>query len=58
MYLPRLRARQFEVLAVRDCASDFAAAGNVYPLLEPVNPLDGLYARRLQAIGGSSQMRV
>lgn len=47
MYVPRLRARQFEVFAVRDCAADFGRSGKVSPILEPVNPLDGRFARRM-----------
>ncbi len=50
MYLPRLRARQHEILAVRDCAAAFAAAGKVVPIIEPVKPLDQRLVTRLEQI--------
>lgn len=50
MYLPRLRARQAEMLAVRSCASSFASSRNVTPVLEPVNTPDKVFLQRLNAI--------
>lgn len=50
MYLPRLRARQHEVLGVASAAASFAAVGKVVPVLEPVAGLNDLLARRLRKI--------
>lgn len=50
MYMPRLRARQHEVFAVRNCASSFAASSRVVPVLEPVAAPNDLFTRRLGAI--------
>lgn len=50
MYMPRLRAAQHELFAVRACAAEFAASGNVSPILEPVKPLDARFASRVDAI--------
>ncbi len=59
MYMPRLRARQHEVFAVRNCASSFAASSRVVPVLEPVAAPNDLFTRRLGAIadeGGSCDL--
>lgn len=50
MYLPRLRARQFEVLAVRDCAPSLGPSRKLIPIMEPVKALDAKYARRLREV--------
>lgn len=50
MYMPRMRARKHEILAVRNCAPMFAASGQVTPLLEPVKEPDDPFARRLSDI--------
>ncbi len=50
MYMPRLRARQHEVLAVKNCAAGFVASGNVVPILEPVAAPNRVFANRLEAI--------
>lgn len=52
MYLPRLRARRHELLAIRKCASTLASSRRVFPLIEPVKPLDGLLASRLNQVSG------
>ena len=36
MYYPYLRARQFELIALRELASEDAIQGCVVPILEPV----------------------
>lgn len=36
MYYPLLRARQFELIALRDLASDGVSQGFIFPILEPV----------------------
>lgn len=51
MYMPRLRARQHEIFAVRNCALSFAASSRVVPILEPVLTPNKLFARRLGEIG-------
>ena len=53
MYLPRLRARQGEVLAVRACAPAFSKGGNVVPILEPVTTLNENFVNRLDTIAAS-----
>ncbi|MFH7323005.1 sce7725 family protein [Aeromicrobium sp. JJY06] len=50
MYMPRLRASQHELFAVRTCAKAFSARGTVTPVLEPVKKLDALTVRRINAI--------
>ncbi|MDU0349055.1 sce7725 family protein [Actinomyces sp. MRS3W] len=50
MYMPRLRARQHEVLAVRNCAASFVTSSRVTPVLEPVALPDGVFAKRLRQI--------
>lgn len=47
MYMPRLRARQFEVFAVLNSASALAAGGVVRPILEPVSVPNKLFFKRL-----------
>lgn len=50
MYMPRLRARQHEIFAVRNCAASFANSNQVVPILEPVKTPNDLLARRLADI--------
>lgn len=36
MYFPFLRGKQFELMALREAATDLAASGKVWPVIEPV----------------------
>ncbi|MGI6290961.1 MAG: sce7725 family protein [Bacteroidales bacterium] len=36
MYYPFLRARQFELLALRELASENATQGTIIPIIEPI----------------------
>jgi hypothetical protein len=53
MYMPRLRARQHEVLSVIQGAGSFASNGKVVPVLEPVATLNDLFVRRMNKISSA-----
>lgn len=43
MYMPFVRGKQFELLAIREMADHLAESGNIRPIIEPVrNRVDGL----------------
>lgn len=53
MYMPRMRARQHEVLAVRHCASVLTAPGVVVPIMEPVSMPNSIFVQRMRDIAAA-----
>lgn len=50
MYFPFLRGKQFELIALRESASDLAASGVIHPVIEPVRTNTDALARCLQVL--------